>query len=110
LASVTLPLAGEPALAIVFPPDTTSFAKVASNVCPALAVPELSSDPVRTVIRVPDGMLCPTAKIEIARIVAAVFSARLSMVPPQKMMVLKAPDRFGCRYLKLETLLSSLQL
>ncbi|PYX87454.1 MAG: hypothetical protein DMG68_11645 [Acidobacteria bacterium] len=105
-ARVTLPLTGEPAFATVLPPDTTSRARVASNVWPVFAVPELISDPVRTVILLPAGMPCPTAKIEIAKRAAPTFSALVNMVPPLFDRVVLRFHFFQTRNLKLEMLLS----
>jgi len=61
LADVTLPRAGAPALATVLPLTTRLRASVASNRSPALAVPELISEPTRTVIVLPAGMFWAVA-------------------------------------------------
>src|SRR5437870_1267725 len=61
LACVTLPCAGEPALASVLPLTTKSRASVASNDCPELAEPELIPEPRRTVTRVPAGIVSAAA-------------------------------------------------
>jgi hypothetical protein len=55
---------------------------VASNLSPALAVPELISDPTRTVSLVPAGMVCALAASAINVIKKTIFSDLPSMNPP----------------------------
>jgi DNA-3-methyladenine glycosylase len=78
-AAVTLPRAGAPERASVLPLTTRLRARVASNLSPTLAVPELISDPTRTVIGVPAGMVCATATRASNRSTEAILSDRPSM-------------------------------
>jgi len=67
---------------MVLPLTTRGRASVASNLSPTLAVPELISDPMRTVKLVPAGMVCATAPSASNASAEKILNDFPSMNPP----------------------------